>query len=113
MQNKVWEQISQFLNRLRCENITRNTSVEIPGYTQEMAALEVLWKEYEILIHQFSEEQQQSPFKWFGSVPTKFIFNRSSHTIVQYNILLRLQKPISFNLFQKPGNIVQQANLVI
>lgn len=32
MQNKVWEQVGDFLNKLRCENVTRNTAVEVPGY---------------------------------------------------------------------------------
>ena len=37
MQNKIWEQVGQFLNRLRCEDVTRDTAVEVPGYkeTQE------------------------------------------------------------------------------
>lgn len=28
MQNKIWEQVGQFLNRLRCENVTRDTAIE-------------------------------------------------------------------------------------
>ena len=32
MQNKVWEQVGDFLNKLRCENVTRDTAVEVPGY---------------------------------------------------------------------------------
>lgn len=34
MQNKIWEQVGEFLNKLRCENVTRNTAVEIPGYME-------------------------------------------------------------------------------
>lgn len=64
MQNKVWEQVSQFLNRLRCENINRSTSVEIPGYKQEAVALELLREKCEILISQFSDEQQHLLLKW-------------------------------------------------
>lgn len=30
MQNKVWEQVGDFLNKLRCENVTRDTAVEVP-----------------------------------------------------------------------------------
>ena len=30
MQNKIWEQVGQFLNRLRCENVARDTAVEVP-----------------------------------------------------------------------------------
>lgn len=34
MQNKVWEQVGRFLNRLRCENVTRDTVVEVPEYRE-------------------------------------------------------------------------------
>ncbi|KAI4450540.1 hypothetical protein C823_005077 [Eubacterium plexicaudatum ASF492] len=29
MQNKIWEQVGQFLNRLHCEDVTRDTAVEV------------------------------------------------------------------------------------
>lgn len=40
MQNKVWKQVGCFLNKLRCENVTRNTAVEVPGYRDTQQELE-------------------------------------------------------------------------
>lgn len=34
MQNKIWEQVIRFLNRLRCENVTRNITMEVFGYKE-------------------------------------------------------------------------------
>ena len=42
MQNKIWEQVGQFLNRLRCENVTRDTAVEVPGYRETQEEMEEL-----------------------------------------------------------------------
>lgn len=42
MQNKIWEQVGQFLNRLRCENVTRDTAVEMPGYRETQEEMEAL-----------------------------------------------------------------------
>ena len=42
MQNEIWEQVGQFLNRIRSENISRNTVVEVPGYKDTQEELETL-----------------------------------------------------------------------
>lgn len=42
MQNKIWEQVGQFLNRLRCENAARDTAVEVPGYKESQEEMERL-----------------------------------------------------------------------
>ena len=40
MQNKIWEQVGQFLNRLRCENVARDTAVKVPGYKETLEEME-------------------------------------------------------------------------
>ena len=42
MQNKIWEQVGQFLNRLRCEDVARDTAVEVPGYKETQEEMERL-----------------------------------------------------------------------
>ncbi len=41
MQNKIWEQVIEFLNRLRCEDVSRDTAVKIPEYEGVQRELEV------------------------------------------------------------------------
>ena len=64
MQNKIWEQVSQFLNRLRCENVTRNTAVEVPGYRETQDDMERLREKCEVTIQQLSQEQQRLLLEW-------------------------------------------------
>lgn len=52
MQNKIWEQVGQFLNRLRCENVTRDTTVEVPGYRETQEELEKLRGKCETMMQQ-------------------------------------------------------------
>ena len=49
MQNKIWEQFGEFLNRLRCENVSRYTAVEIPRYRDTQEELENLQEQCEII----------------------------------------------------------------
>lgn len=64
MQNKVWEQVIEFLNRLRCENISRDTSVRIPEYEEVQKELEVLREKCEEVIQQLPKEEQQMLWAW-------------------------------------------------
>lgn len=64
MQNKVWEQVMEFLNRLRCENVSRDTAVRIPEYEDVQKELEVLRKECEGMIQHLPEEEQQRLLEW-------------------------------------------------
>lgn len=64
MRNKVWEQVIEFLNRLRCENVSRDTAVRIPEYEDVQKELEALCEKYEEMIHQFSREEQQIFLEW-------------------------------------------------
>lgn len=56
MQNKIWEQVGQFLNRLRCENVTRDTAVEVPGYRETQEEMEALREKCETVVRQLPQE---------------------------------------------------------
>lgn len=64
MQNKIWEQIGQFLNRLRCEEVTRDTAVEVPEYKKTQKETEELREKCEVMIRQLPQEQQQVILAW-------------------------------------------------
>lgn len=68
MQNKVWEQVCQFLNRLRCENVTRDTAVEIPGYKETQEEMEELYKKCETVMQQIPQEQWQLLLEWMAKL---------------------------------------------
>ena len=57
MQNKIWEQVGQFLNRLRCENVTRDTAVEVPGYRETQEEMEALREKCETVVRQLPQER--------------------------------------------------------
>ena len=64
MQNEIWKQVGQFLNRLRCENVTRDTAVEVPGYRENQDKMEELREKCELTIQQLPQEQQQLLLEW-------------------------------------------------
>ena len=64
MQNKIWEQVGQFLNRLRCENVTRDTAIEVPGYRETQDEMERLREKCEAMLQQISQEQRQLLLEW-------------------------------------------------
>lgn len=68
MQNKIWEQVGEFLNKLRCENVTRNTAVEIPGYMEIQQELENIREKCEEIIDSLSEEKQQMILEWMAKL---------------------------------------------
>lgn len=68
MQNRIWEQIGQFLNRLRCEDVTRDTAVEVPGYKETQAEMEGLCKKCEVIMRQLPQEQQQLLLEWMAKL---------------------------------------------
>lgn len=72
MQNQVWEQILEFLNRLRCENVSRDTAVQIPEYEDVQRELEALREKCEQLVQQFSNEQQQKFSEWMEKAEHMF-----------------------------------------
>ena len=68
MQNEIWEQVGQFLNRLRCENVTRNTTVEVPGYKEMQDELEKLREKSETLIQKLPQEENQILMEWMAKL---------------------------------------------
>lgn len=58
MQNKIWEQVGQSLNRIRCENVTRDTAVEVPRCRETQKEMERLREKCETMMQQLSQEQQ-------------------------------------------------------
>ena len=68
MQNKIWEQVGQFLNRLRCENVARYTAVEVPGYKETMEEMERLREKREAAMQQLPQEQRQLLLEWMAEL---------------------------------------------
>ncbi len=64
MQNIIWEQVGQFLNRLRCENVTRDTAVEVPGYKEMQDELEEMREKSEIVIQRLPLHDRDMLLKW-------------------------------------------------
>lgn len=68
MQNKVWEQVGQFLNRLRCENVTRDTTVEVPGYRETQEKMEKYRGKCETMMQQLPQEQRRLLLEWMAEL---------------------------------------------
>lgn len=68
MQNKIWEQVGQFLNRLRCENVTRGTAVEMSGYRETQEEMEALREKCEAVVRQLPQEQRQLLVDWMAKL---------------------------------------------
>ena len=68
MQNKIWEQVGQFLNRLRCENVARDTAVEVPGYKEAQEEVEGLREKCEAVMQQLPQEQRQLLLEWMAKL---------------------------------------------
>ena len=68
MQNKVWEQVGYFLNKLRCENVTRDTAVEVPGYRDTQQELEEMRETCEEIVRSLPEDQWQTLLEWMAKL---------------------------------------------
>ena len=64
MQSGLWDQIGDLLNRHRCENISRNTAVEVPGYKETQDELEKLNKQCENAIRRLPMPDQKMFMDW-------------------------------------------------
>lgn len=64
MQNKVWERVIEFLNRLRCENVSRDTVINIPEYEDAQKELEMLHNKCEKIMQHLSDDDQKIFLKW-------------------------------------------------
>lgn len=68
MQNKVWEQVGCFLNKLCCENVTRDTAVEVPGYRDTQQELEEMRETCEEIVRSLPEDQWQTLLEWMAKL---------------------------------------------
>ena len=68
MQNKVWEQVGYFLNKLRSENVTRDTAVEVPGYRDTQQELEEIRETCEEIVRSLPEDQWQTLLEWMAKL---------------------------------------------
>ena len=68
MQNKVWEQVGCFLNKLRCKNVTRDTAVEVPGYRDTQQELEEMRETCEEIVRSLPEDQWQTLLEWMAKL---------------------------------------------
>lgn len=68
MQNKVWEQVGYFLNKLRCENVTMDTAVEVPGYRDTQQELEEIRETCEEIVRSLPEDQWQTLLEWMAKL---------------------------------------------
>ncbi len=64
MQNDVWEKVITFLNRLRCENVSRDSSITIPKYEDKQKELERLHEKCEKMMQHMPKEEQQFFRDW-------------------------------------------------
>lgn len=64
MQNELWEQVIDFLSRLRCENVSRDTAVEITGYDDTQKKLEKLRETCKDTIQHLPQEEQRQLVEW-------------------------------------------------
>ena len=58
----------RIFNRLRSENITRGTSVEIPGYKDTQQELEAMREKCEKTLHSLPDEDQQMILEWMAKL---------------------------------------------
>lgn len=96
MQNRIWEPAGQFLNRLRCEDVTRDTAVEISGYKETLTEMEGLRKKCKVAMQQLLQEQRQLLLEWMAKlwsyVKKKYKLNMNSILIF---LIMSLQFRVS------------------
>lgn len=68
MQNIIWDQVTNFLHSLRCENIKRESIVQIPGQKEIQNELEILRKSSEELLVQMSEKDRELIMDWVNKL---------------------------------------------
>lgn len=56
------------MNRLRCENVTRDTAVEMPGYRETQEEMEALREKCEAVVRQLPQEQWQLLVDWMAKL---------------------------------------------
>ena len=68
MQNRIWEPVGQFLNRLRCEDVTRDTAVKVPGYKETLEEMERIREKCEAAVQHLPQEQRQLLLEWMAKL---------------------------------------------
>ena len=68
MQNRIWEPVGQFLNRLRCEDVTRDTAVKVPGYKETLEEMERIREKGEAVMQQLPQERRQLLVDWMAKL---------------------------------------------
>lgn len=64
MNNEVLEKVLQFLKQLRCEQITRKSSVQIPGLQEAEKEAEKLFEECSLYVDRLPMQEKQMIEKW-------------------------------------------------
>ncbi len=64
MENEVWEKIAQFLNQLRGEQLSRASSVRMPGLREKQKQAEKLMEECRTVLKSIPEADRQLLIKW-------------------------------------------------
>lgn len=68
MQNRIWEPVGQFLNQLRCEDVTRDTAVKVPEYKETLEEMERIREKGEAVMQQLPQEQRQLLLEWMAKL---------------------------------------------
>lgn len=64
MNNEIWEQVGEFLNRLRSEKISRETAVNVPGHKDLQIKVENMREKCEEMICRLPAEEKQMLLMW-------------------------------------------------
>ncbi len=68
MQNKIWEQVTDFLHSLRCENIKRDSMIQVPGQKEAQEELERIRKSCEDLLSKMPEKERNLIQEWIDAL---------------------------------------------
>lgn len=60
MQNEIWEQIGNFLNNLRCENVKRKSYIQFPELKEANKLKKVAQKKYAMEIDKLKANQRSN-----------------------------------------------------
>lgn len=62
--NEVLEKILQFLKQLRCEQISRKTSIRVPGLQEAEKEVEKLFEECSLYVDRLPAQEKQTIDEW-------------------------------------------------
>ena len=64
MENEVWKKITQFLNQLRGEQLSRASSIRMPELAEKQKQAEKLMEECKVILKSIPEADRQHLIKW-------------------------------------------------